>query len=127
MNAQLNSVISSGKMQNEDNRIVICTNNVSDQMYNICKICMHKPCICFQIQRPLVNMSDLSQVYLEAFNHNVCPIKVSVFRAFLKDYDPELALEVIDIVQYGVHIPSFKVADPLASIPTNQKSTLEYE
>ncbi len=56
----------------------------------------------------------------------MCPIKVQVFRAYLKDYDKVKFIEVMDLVQFGVHIPSSKVVDRLSPIPVNQKSTVEF-
>ncbi|MCP3928264.1 MAG: hypothetical protein GY705_04100, partial [Bacteroidetes bacterium] len=73
-----------------------------------------------------VSRTNLPEVYLQAYNNNVCPINVLKFQTFLKGYDIQKFIEVVDIVSTGVHISSEKIADPDCSIPVNQSSTKEF-
>ncbi len=49
--------------------------------------------------------------------------EVDKFVPWLHGYDDNLHVELIDMLQFGVHIPSSKAFDPLAQVPPNQKST----
>ncbi|MCP3929065.1 MAG: hypothetical protein GY705_08195, partial [Bacteroidetes bacterium] len=114
------------KLDNDnDVRIVVVSDNKKQLNCYQCVICCKHTCICNNKQIDFPS-SDLASAYVEAYNLNVCPIRVDVFQAFLKGYEPKKLKEVLDIVGNGVHIPSSKVVDVSAPIPVNQKSTVEF-
>ncbi|MCP3887280.1 MAG: hypothetical protein GY702_00180, partial [Desulfobulbaceae bacterium] len=100
------NVVSDVVANNNDKRIVIFKNNKKSKKYNV------------------VSSQTVSKnVYDVEYEINPSPLNVDRFVPWLHDYDESLRVELTDMLNFGVHIPSSKVFDPLAPVPPNQKST----
>ncbi len=100
------NIVSDVVADNNDKIIVVFKNNKKSKRYHV-------------VSSPVLS----ENVYDVEYDINPSPLKVDRFVPWLHDYDDKLCVELIDMLQFGVHIPSSKVFYPSAPVPPNQKST----
>ncbi|MCP3888193.1 MAG: hypothetical protein GY702_04875, partial [Desulfobulbaceae bacterium] len=113
--------------QSHDIRIVQFNENKAIQSYNVDILSSKIPSPTYNVPLTMPKSHSLSNVYVQAYNTNACPINVIRFQSFLSGYPPSKMFEVIDIVKNGAKIHSSLVFDPDRPVPPNQKSTVQYK
>ncbi|MCP3928924.1 MAG: hypothetical protein GY705_07475, partial [Bacteroidetes bacterium] len=113
--------------QSGDIRIVQFNDNKSSQSYNVDSFSTNQITQIYSVPTNTSQTQSLSNVYVQAYNANACPINVVRFQSFLSGYPPQKMFEVIDIVKNGAKIHSSLVFDPDRPVPPNQKSTVQYK